>query len=59
MYQEFARVYDEFMQEISYVEWADCIERLWEHHGAKPSLVLDLACGTGGLPWSSAGEAMK
>ena len=49
MYQEFARVYDEFMQEISYVEWADYIERLWGHHGVKPSLVLDLACGTGGL----------
>ena len=49
MYQEFARVYDEFMQEISYAEWADYIEGLWKRHGEKPALVLDLACGTGGL----------
>lgn len=49
MYQEFAHVYDEFMEVISYTEWADYIEAVWKQHGCTPELVLDLACGTGGL----------
>ncbi len=49
MYQEFASVYDEFMGEVSYSEWADYIEALWKKHGCRPELVLDLACGTGSL----------
>lgn len=49
MYQEFAHVYDEFMEVISYTEWADYIEAIWNKHQCKPELVLDLACGTGGL----------
>lgn len=49
MYEEFAQVYDEFMQEVSYSQWADYIQRLWSHFGQKPELVLDLACGTGSL----------
>ena len=50
MYDHFAEIYDEFMQTVSYEEWADYIEKLWEKHGSKkPKLVLDLACGTGSL----------
>lgn len=49
MYQEFAHVYDEFMEVIPYDEWADYIEKIWQKHGLQPELVLDLACGTGGL----------
>lgn len=50
MYDRFADIYDEFMQTVSYTEWADYIEKLLEKHAEKrPSLVLDLACGTGSL----------
>ncbi len=49
MYEHFADIYDEFMQDASYPEWADYIERLFRKFGAKPKLVLDLACGTGSL----------
>ncbi|MBQ7916190.1 MAG: class I SAM-dependent methyltransferase, partial [Firmicutes bacterium] len=49
MYQQFAEVYDEFMQDVPYSQWADYIEALWRHHGLQPHLVLDLACGTGSL----------
>ncbi|MCR5006711.1 MAG: class I SAM-dependent methyltransferase [Clostridiales bacterium] len=49
MYQEFARVYDEFMETVPYETWADHIESLWQKHDVRPTLVLDLACGTGGL----------
>ena len=34
---------------MGYEEWADFFERLFEKEGVKPSLVLDLACGTGSL----------
>ena len=47
MYQEFAKIYDEFMQDIPEKDWADYIELLWKEHNIKPQLVLDLACGTG------------
>ncbi|HCA33680.1 MAG TPA: hypothetical protein DEP00_00800, partial [Lachnospiraceae bacterium] len=57
MYEDFARVYDEFMTTIPYTQWADYAETLWKHYKIgyekdqkeKPSLVLDLACGTGSL----------
>lgn len=57
MYEDFAHVYDEFMTQIPYTQWADYAETLWKQYkigyeGAqkeKPSLVLDLACGTGSL----------
>lgn len=49
MYGPFAEVYDEFMQDVSYEQWADYMERLWQTHGKHPKLVLDLACGTGSL----------
>lgn len=49
MYQDFAKIYDEFMQTIPYTTWADYIEKVWSAHGCKPHLVLDLACGTGSL----------
>ena len=48
-YQDFAYVYDEFMEVIPYDEWADYIEKIWHKHHLQPELVLDLACGTGGL----------
>lgn len=49
MYEDFARVYDEFMTTIPYTDWADYAEKLFQHHGVKPKLVLDLCCGTGSL----------
>ena len=49
MYEDFAKVYDEFMTVIPYTDWADYAEKLFEVHGVKPELVLDLCCGTGSL----------
>ncbi|MBO6159532.1 MAG: class I SAM-dependent methyltransferase [Firmicutes bacterium] len=49
MYDRFAELYDEFMQEISAEEWADYAEALWTRHELSPHLVLDLCCGTGSL----------
>ena len=47
MYTQFSEVYDRFMDNIDYEKWTEFIEKIWEKYGAKPKLVLDLACGTG------------
>ncbi|MDE6419913.1 MAG: class I SAM-dependent methyltransferase [Lachnospiraceae bacterium] len=48
-YTDFARVYDELMDETPYMEWCRWIvSRLWES-GIRDGLVLDLGCGTGNL----------
>lgn len=49
MYEHFAHMYDEFMQNIPAEEWAGYAEQLWQKHGLDPKLVLDLCCGTGSL----------
>lgn len=47
-YLAIASVYDKLNKEIDYSGWADFFERCFEKYGReKPTLVLDLACGTG------------
>ncbi len=45
-----SHVYDKLNREIDYVAWADFVERCFERFlPSRPSLVLDLACGTGSM----------
>ena len=47
-YEALARVYDKLNAEIDYEKWADFFERCFDKYlPERPSLVLDLACGTG------------
>ena len=47
-YDAIAHVYEKLNSEIDYSKWADFIEACFDKHlGERPSLVLDLACGTG------------
>ncbi len=46
-YRDLALVYDQLMSEVDYQQWADYLEEIWHHHGARVERVLDLACGTG------------
>lgn len=47
-YSELASVYDALNAEIDYAAWADFIEACFDKYmEKKPSIVLDLACGTG------------
>ncbi len=47
-YGALARVYDRLNAEIDYAAWADFVEACFRRYlPEKPSLVLDLACGTG------------
>ncbi len=50
-----ARVYDRLNAEIDYRAWADGIEAMFDRYlTARPSLVLDLACGTGRMTFELA-----
>lgn len=46
-YTSFARVYDTFMDNVPYDEWADYVEKLLGQYDIRDGLVLDLGCGTG------------
>lgn len=48
-YTSFAEVYDTFMDNVPYGEWADYIRQLLEKYGIVDGLVLDLGCGTGSM----------
>lgn len=48
-YTSFAKVYDTFMDNVPYKEWADYIEDRLKEYGIADGLVLDLGCGTGSI----------
>lgn len=56
IYTGFAEVYDTFMDNVPYSEWADCLEGILKEHGVCGGLVLDLGCGTGSMTESLAGR---
>lgn len=47
IYSSFAQVYDIFMDNVPYEEWADYVVSLLKEYGIKDGIVLELACGTG------------
>ncbi len=47
MYGSFAAVYDTFMDDIPYDEWAEYLRTLLYGNGVEQGLVLELGCGTG------------
>ena len=48
-YTSFASVYDTFMDNIPYKEWADYLIKLLKEYGIQDGLVADLGCGTGNM----------
>lgn len=48
-YTSFASVYDTFMDNIPYEEWAEYLVDLLKEYGIRDGLVLDLGCGTGNM----------
>ncbi len=49
MYDSFAYVYDEFMENVPYEKWADMLHDILSKEGIEDGLLLDLGCGTGTL----------
>ena len=48
-YNDFAEVYDLFMEDVDYGSWCRYIEDIFELYGIKPDRILDTACGTGNI----------
>lgn len=48
-YSGFASVYDLFMDNVPYEEWADYVQRLLKKNKIDKGLVLELGCGTGSM----------
>ena len=48
-YTSFAEVYDTFMDNVPYEEWADYLEDRFKEYGIRDGLVLELGCGTGSM----------
>lgn len=48
-YTDFASVYDQFMDNVPYEEWANRIKEILTEYKIDEGLVLDLCCGTGKL----------
>lgn len=53
-YTSFAEVYDTFMDNVPYSEWADYLEKTLREYGIYDGIVLDLGCGTGSMTESLA-----
>lgn len=49
MYQAFAQVYDQLMDDVDYDAWARHYQALMLHAGVTGRKVLDCACGTGSM----------
>ena len=48
-YGNFASVYDRLMSDVDYKARTDRLLQLFNKYDRTPSLILDLACGTGGF----------
>lgn len=46
-YNEFARVYDTFMEDTPYEKWVAFIKECMKKYNITPNIVCDLGCGTG------------
>lgn len=55
-YTSFAEVYDIFMDNVPYEEWADYLHELLREYGIEEGIVLELGCGTGSLTEILAGQ---
>lgn len=48
-YTGFAAVYDMFMDNVAYDEWADYVQKLLKKFQIEEGLILELGCGTGSM----------
>ena len=49
MYEGFAEIYDELMNDVNYESWADYYTRMLSIYGVREGKICECACGTGGL----------
>ena len=59
MYEDFAGVYDSLTGDVDYKKRADYLKTLFKRFDRMPTLLLDLACGTGGFSNEFAGDGVS
>ena len=58
-YVDFSRFYDELTRDVDYKKRTDYLCEIFKKYGKMPTLLLDLACGTGGFSLQFAGKGMQ
>ncbi len=58
-YNKFAFVYDCLMNDVDYKKRTSYLLKLFKKHGKVPTLLLDLACGTGGFSNEMASRSIE
>lgn len=58
-YTGFASVYDLFMDNVPYEEWAEYVQKLLNKYKIEKGLILELGCGTGSLTRQLAGKGYE
>jgi ubiquinone/menaquinone biosynthesis C-methylase UbiE len=56
MYDSFAYIYDELIEDVDYKKWNSYIKEIFLKFGKSPNHVLEMACGTGNLSYYLAKE---
>lgn len=51
MYNKFAYIYDELMNDVDYEKWYLYIENIFDKFQKEPKKLLEMACGTGNLSY--------
>lgn len=59
MYDEFAYLYDELMNDFDYENWYGYIKEIFKRYDKKPVDILEMACGTGSLSYHIAKDGYK
>ncbi len=59
IYNKFAQVYDELMNDFDYKEWFNYIEDIFKRYDKEPREILEMACGTGNLSYFFADRMYK
>ena len=59
MYDNFAYLYDELMNDFDYEKWFEYIKEIFHKYNKKPVEILEMACGTGSLSYYIGKEGYK
>lgn len=59
MYNNFALIYDELMEDVDYEGWYSYITDILNRFNKNPQSMLEMACGTGNLSWYLAKDRYK
>ncbi|MGO1470895.1 MAG: class I SAM-dependent DNA methyltransferase [Tissierella sp.] len=59
IYNKFAKIYDELMNDFDYEKWFNYIEEIFEKYDKLPKEILEMACGTGNLSYYLAENMYK